>query len=168
MKNVKLPVPERVGYEFVGYKDENGNIYTNNIAQIDFKGSKLLESVWKAKEYQLTLEYPNGDEYQSLIVEFGQKYDLPTPEMEKGEEFVGWMQDGNILDNNYCVVNSEGDIVLVASIISSDEASTDIDEIDGNTNNVIIGGIIALFVLIIIAIILYKKKVSKKVSNNKV
>ena len=53
-QGIKLPEITRYGYELVGFEDDNGNVYSDEIAAISFKGTVVLNTVWKAKQYTVT------------------------------------------------------------------------------------------------------------------
>lgn len=55
-KNIQLPKLSRYGYEFIGFESDTGTIYTDEIPVITDNNELVLNAVWKAKEYALTLQ----------------------------------------------------------------------------------------------------------------
>ena len=125
-QNVALPMNlTRYGYDLIGYKDESGTEYKDQISKIVFKGTKVLTTVWKAKEYKLELTDRDGNTLKTETLVFGRKYDLPAPNLKKGEMFVGWAENGIRLQDNTYTLQSENDVTLVALIEKQQTASLD-------------------------------------------
>ena len=114
-QNVKLPMNLiRYGYELVGYEDEAGNQYSDQISKIVFKGRKVLTTVWKAKEFKLELTDGEGNTIKTETLEFGRKIELPYPTLKEGEVFEGWTENGERLQENTYTLLSENNVTLVA------------------------------------------------------
>lgn len=120
-KNVKLPELTRYGYEFVGFEAEDGTVYTNKIASIAFRGETVLNAIWKAKEYELSLQDTDGNTYKTMAVEFGRSYELEAYDTGEGKMFVGWLQDGKVMEDNRITITEEKDIILTASVKDAEE-----------------------------------------------
>ena len=98
---------ERIGYDFIGWKDINGNIYTdqqmvnNLVAEND--GQITLFAQWKPIEYQVKfhknhLNAVGTMENQKMV--YDQSYQLNKNEFTlDGYEFKGWAtsQDGQVV-----------------------------------------------------------------------
>ena len=141
-KNVKLPPLTKTGYDLVGFEDENGNIYSDEISEILFKGNTVLKAVWEAKEYKLTYIDANGKKISDSKVKFGETIDLSKPKVRRGMEFVGWLNNGKLIEGDTLNVDSDNDIVLTASVRPISMSK--------KIRNVSIGGSFALLILVII------------------
>ena len=126
--HIKLPELSLYGYKLTGYKDQEGNIYSDEIATILFKGAVVLEAVWQAKQYTLTLQDPEGQTINTMIIDYGVEYELPTPELSKEYVFAGWTLNGKSLETNTLTLKTEGDVILVASATKTEESDTQKNE----------------------------------------
>ena len=127
-KRVKLPSLNRYGYNLVGFNDGTGILYKDEIASISFKKNIVLEPIWQAKQYKITFQSPDGEVLNTEIVDFGTEYKLQAPSLSEEYLFTGWLLNGKLLDNNSLTLNSEGDIVLVASAKKINNKNTSIKE----------------------------------------
>ena len=118
-KDVKIPELTRYGYEFVGFEDKNGRLYNSEIDEILFRGSTVLKAVWKAKQFNLSIQDSEGHILQTNIVSFGEEYILPQFITQNGVQYAGWTINGNPVSGNVIKLGQEGDIVLVASVIEN-------------------------------------------------
>lgn len=116
-KDIELPVISRYGYNLVGFEDESGFLYNDKIEDVTFRGSVVLNAVWRAKQYTVALQNSDGSPISTMIVDFGKEYELPTPELKDGASFHGWKYDGNYIDSNILLINSEGNISLIADVV---------------------------------------------------
>lgn len=94
---------ERIGYDFIGWKDINGNIYTdqqmvnNLVAEND--GQITLFAQWKPIEYQVKFHKNHSNavgtmENQKMV--YDQSYQLNKNEFTlDGYEFKGWATSPN-------------------------------------------------------------------------
>lgn len=99
-KNVALPTLERYGYTLTGFEDEDGNLYTNEISEILFKGTAVLNTVWEAKQYTLYFHDTAGNDItEPMTIEFGREYELPTPTLNAEIVFLGWTHNGESLSS---------------------------------------------------------------------
>ncbi len=117
--NVKLPYPSRYGYEFMGYEDEQGNHYNDEIAEILFRGLSVLNTVWDAKEFNLTLQDSDGKIIETELVKFGEPILLPVPQISDDNVPMNWMFNGNILPENSFTLDLESDVTLVSTVKAS-------------------------------------------------
>ena len=115
VKDLELPQLKRYGYDFIGFEDEQGTLFQDKIAEISFHGTKLLTAVWEAKEYAVIMQDKDGTEISRIKVEYGENVDLPTPEIEKGHVFNGWMKNGELVDGSHISIEEEGDVILTLS-----------------------------------------------------
>lgn len=99
-KNIALPTLERYGYMLTGFEDEDGNLYTNEISEILFKGTAVLNTVWEAKQYTLYFHDTAGNDItEPMTIEFGREYELPTPTLNAEIVFLGWTHNGESLSS---------------------------------------------------------------------
>jgi hypothetical protein len=125
-QNVKLPEIMRKGYKLIGFEDESGTVYSEEIATILFRGTKILNAIWQAKQYTLTLQKPDGSVIDTKVMDYGQSIELYEPALEDGEEFIGWMLNGKLLDSDEFTLDIEGDVTLIAVFKNySGETSTE-------------------------------------------
>lgn len=122
-KNVTLPKLTKTGYELKGFEDESGNLYSDEIAEILFKGNTVLHAKWEAKQYQLTLLNADGSRFDTMTVSFDKENKLPVPDVENGMKFVCWLNNGVPVENNTFTLVTEGDITLTASVEKSSSKS---------------------------------------------
>ena len=86
--NVILPIPEKDGYTFSGYKSDN-NIYSNE-TKISKINNKELISIWNIKEYSINYNLNGGVlENQKDKYNIEEEFTLPNPTKE-GYIFEGW------------------------------------------------------------------------------
>ena len=111
--NVKLPNLTKYGYVHGGYMDENGNKYNDEILEILFKGTSVLNPIWIAKKFNLT--YVIDDQIIENQIEFGEEYNLLNPKIDEQYDFIGWMINGNLHTSQTLEINTEGDLKLIAS-----------------------------------------------------
>ena len=171
-EHVTLPALTRYGYDFDGYTDADGNVYTDEISSIVFKGTRVLEPIWKAKHTTLYFHDMQGREVDApLTVEFGKKYELPSPEIQDGYTFLGWSQDGEIVTADKLTVDTEEDIYLVAEVgpaagnhaaAASDNSVTEASSVDSNRQSHRKWPVVVVIVALVSAALLIKSKIGKK------
>lgn len=110
---VVLPTPEREGYEFLGWYENNsfsgealGDAYA-------VKANATLYAKWRAYEGTIKFESNGGTRYSDLVFS-AQKIELPIPKKE-GYIFVGWYENADFggISLSGSVVPT-GDITLYA------------------------------------------------------
>ena len=91
-----LPTPTRDGFEFLGWVDENGTVYTAETVYL-VDGDITLSALWSA-DYVITLDAAGGTvEPGSVIVKYGQAVGtLPVP-TRAGYTFDGWYDENGVL-----------------------------------------------------------------------
>ena len=109
---VNLPQLTKYGYTFAGYKTPNGNIYLDEVQALFLKGSSVLETVWIAKQFNMTLQTDEGV-FEKKIITFGETYTLPTLATTSNQRFIGWKNANNEFISSF-TVEEEGDICLTA------------------------------------------------------
>ena len=135
---VALPTLTKYGYNFVGYRTESGNVYSDEVAAILLKGNAVLEAVWEAKQFHLTLRV--GDEiYLEGEVVFGETYLLPTLTSTEEQTFVGWENEENEIVT-FITLNREGNVNLRAvyknnSVKPEDSSSDTGSDSDSDSSN---------------------------------
>lgn len=115
-------VPERFGYSFEGWYDEQNKPYTDklgkgfNVWEESFP-TKLYAS-WNAKKYNINLDAGNG-EFESMVPNYSAYYDsdisnlvFPIPYLEK-HNFVGYF---NAKTDGAKVTDEQGTILPEASL----------------------------------------------------
>lgn len=163
-ENVALPAIQRYGYNLVGYQDENGNIYTDEISKIMFKGTMVLNAVWEAKQYSIHFQDASGNTIaDSVTVDFGSQYDIPTLSIDDGVEFLGWTINGEALESSSLTIDKEGDIVLVASLRNYSPSQDDVvEEPAPDSTGVNWMLIIVAFAILMAAVMVYKIRRTRK------
>ena len=158
-KNIKLPELSRYGYELVGFETENGTLYIDEIPSITNKSEMVLNAVWKAKEYTLTLQDKVGNVYKTMGVEFGRNYMLESPEVPVNTTFAGWIRNDEVIKEDRIAIDKEEDIVLTACFVDGDGKKVDIsiDEQEEQSAILWVWIIILLFIAIAIYLIIRKR-----------
>ena len=110
------------------HEDAEGNLYREEIKTVLFRGSKVLRAIWEAKQYTLVLKDASGNNFSTLVLDFGKEYELPVPAFED-VRFLGWMKDGELLDKNTITLDKEQDLVLIAAV----EINGEIQSVPDNT-----------------------------------
>lgn len=120
--NVVLPEPKRNGYEFLGYRDANDNLYEELIIQnIDNTGTIVLHPLWRQSKCHIIIKDQSDriiSETDSLLIEH---FELKAPQAEKGYKFDYWLYDGKKLDSNIVDLSSGGDFEFIAVFTPLDE-----------------------------------------------
>lgn len=160
-EHVKLPEVERYGYSLIGFSAEDGNMFSDEIAKISFKGTTILTAVWRAKQYTVTLQTQDGQPIDTLVIDYGCECELPTPDLGDSITFTGWTLNGVKLDSNVITLQSEGDITLVASTdVSEISNDSEIESSDFAEENKRMGPaaiIVGITVCVLIGIVLVMK-----------
>ena len=125
---VVLPNLSRYGYTFAGYRVANGSVYSGEVDALLLKGNAVLETVWQAKKFSMSL-YIGDQKYQEQAIAFGETYSLPVFESTPTQTFVGWKNERNETITDL-TVNEEGDVRLVAYYVAND-----LPEGDGTTGS---------------------------------
>lgn len=106
-----LPVPERQGYEFVGWFDAAKD--GNQVTEVKSDKDVTLYAHWKQSTYTITFDSQEGSAVDAKTVSVGDTVtDLPVPERQ-GYKFEGWFdaaEDGNQVTE----VKSDKDVTLYA------------------------------------------------------
>ena len=91
----ELPELRKDGYTFNGWKDQDGNVVTENTV---VKGKLDLEADFTAKEYNITYNLDKGTVTPSDVnptkYTIEDEFDLVNP-TRKGYTFAGWTEDGS-------------------------------------------------------------------------
>ena len=83
---IDLPRPQRDGYVFLGWSNQEGDGVTDQdyFVSDDVK----LTAVWKAEPITVTLNTSEGSvEGTTIIIDYGDEFELPVP---TGDNFDGW------------------------------------------------------------------------------
>lgn len=106
--SITLPTPQKYGYEFVGYVDENNNQYSTNVSNIEEINDKNLLADWNIINYSIEYDLDGGT--ADTITSYNVEDDivLPIP-IKKGYTFTGWLGTGlNTTTQNVSFSNSIG------------------------------------------------------------
>ena len=162
--NVELPVPERYGYVFSGYCDDEGVKYESVIDEIRFSGSKVLTPIWESQKANITLEDPDGNIIGNYTAEYGAYFEIPDPEIQ-GYKIENWSLNGQILSENRIRIQSLEPITLVASNLEVDSQK---DNTKKNTRKPIPRFIVVIVLLGVVCLIVRRKKNRKAISKDDV
>lgn len=95
-----LPVPERYGYEFIGWQTEEGEAVSdklgNGIDVSKFTGDVTLCAAWNPLKVKIKFELGGGNggpDFTDRTVDFDSIIELPEP-TRTGYAFAGWKKDG--------------------------------------------------------------------------
>ena len=91
--NEPIPVPEppeKEGMTFIGWADEESNIYSEPIFMPD--NDLELYAVWELNTYSL-IYYIDGAVYQEYSLHMGDAVPVPDAPQKPGYQFVGWSPD---------------------------------------------------------------------------
>ena len=89
-KEVVLPVPEKKGYSFIGWKDANGE-YVDNHYKVE--ETTTLKADYRLK-FIVTFVYNNGEENTTQDVLENQMAIAPQDPVKEDSEFDGWYYNG--------------------------------------------------------------------------
>ena len=83
-----LPVPERVGYEFVGWKQGSKVVDENSV--LPNVAATTLTAEWVVKAVEITFDANGGSGGMSESLEYGLPLVAPDVTWDNGHEFIGW------------------------------------------------------------------------------
>lgn len=109
---VALPNLSRVGYEFLGYEDQNGAKYEAKL-DVNFKTVLQLNALWKPKQVEVVIKDSLGNVIETKQVDYGTSVELTIPVLQEGQEFVEWQLNGDVLVDATLSVNTEDPIVVL-------------------------------------------------------
>lgn len=114
---VKIPNLTKVGYTFIGWKDDKGNIKKDLIISKGTVGDKKFSAIFEANEYTITFDANGGNlSTNSQKVTYDSTFELPIPTKE-GYRFLGWWYNNTlIIDGKW---KYETNIKLTAKWIDS-------------------------------------------------
>ncbi len=89
-----LPVPERTGYNFLGWYDKlNNRNITEGVDTFAGDNDVILYARWEGLKFTLTFDSSSGEKYKSVT--YGSAIgELPKPINKAGYKFSGWYVDG--------------------------------------------------------------------------
>ena len=96
-----MPIPERVGYNFLGYSlEENGTVNITSSSTYDYNENKTFFAVWELIEYTATFNSNSGsfttgeNGVRKYSVVDKSMSNMPIPE-RNGYKFLGYSEDRN-------------------------------------------------------------------------
>lgn len=89
-EEVTLPIPEKDGYKFIGWKDESGE-YVDAHYKVEY--STTLKADYRLK-FVVTFVYNNGEENTTQDVVENQMVIAPSEPVKNGYSFDGWYYNG--------------------------------------------------------------------------
>ena len=91
-----LPIAERAGYDFVGWKDQNENVMLEISATTT--GNLVLTAVYELHAYNITYALDGGelDGTEPTVYHLGDNIVLPTP-TKTNSVFQGWLLDNELV-----------------------------------------------------------------------
>lgn len=132
-KNVVLPEIDRFGYDFVGYQDQNGQMYSGQM-DVNFKTIVTLTAVWEPKVVDFIVKDSNGNILDTWKVKYGSEVELVVPVLEAGQEFVEWQRNGTTVSNTSITVDTE-DTLVMTCLLSGTGAPIDTENKTEQTND---------------------------------
>ena len=94
---IKLPTPERKGYEFMGWVgDDIDGAQTEVIIPTGSTGDRTYIALWRVIAYFIELRQSSGNWMQNIPYTVEEEVKLPIPTRE-GYEFIGWVGE-DIID----------------------------------------------------------------------
>ena len=94
---IKLPTPERKGYEFKGWVgDDIDGAQTEVIIPTGSTGDRTYIALWRVIAYFIELRQSSGNWMQNIPYTVEEEVKLPIPTRE-GYEFIGWVGE-DIID----------------------------------------------------------------------
>lgn len=108
-----LPEASRTGYTFLGWFDEDGNLYESGIWS--HPNDVDLHAEWQPLSFSLTLDANGGEvKFPPLTVSYGNAYGyLPEPEERFGYLFLGWFKGDEQITGDM-IFEELTDVTLVA------------------------------------------------------
>ncbi len=113
-----LPIATRPGYNFIAWKTESDEVITKD-SIVKLAEDSVLVAVWKAKEYEITLDTNGGvfidaDTSLKINVVYDSTYpNLPTP-TRQGYRFIGW----KTVNNNHAFTGAAVKILSNQSFVA--------------------------------------------------
>lgn len=83
-----LPVPERAGYEFMGWKQDSKAVDENTV--LPNVAATTLTAEWSVKAVEITFDANGGSGGTCESLEYGSPLVAPAVTWGNGHEFIGW------------------------------------------------------------------------------
>lgn len=97
---ITLPIPNRVGFTFIGWNDGNGNILNGEII---VARSQELYAEWDINTYTVTFTDDEGNILATEEVQYNKNATLPPIPQKDGFAFVGWDKDHNNITSDVTI-----------------------------------------------------------------
>lgn len=85
-------VPSRVGYEFTGWKTEDGKKYSAG-DNLNYNNDVTLYAQWSPLQYEITFDSKGGTKADKIKVTFDSAYGKLPDSSKEGYKFLGWFTD---------------------------------------------------------------------------
>ena len=116
----ELPLPEKTGYTFTGWKDANGKAYTSD-ETVKITANTTLIAEWEANKYLVSFDANGGTvDTDEKEVTYNQAYgELPTP-TKSGYTFDGWKNTeiGNVTESTIVKTTKNHTLIAKWTIIN--------------------------------------------------
>lgn len=165
-KNVSLPILTRTGYVLTGYTDSQDVEYPLVIDEISFTGEVTLKAKWQPKECTIIIVDQDHITLTSAVVKFHESVDLNKLCANAGFVPLSLARnEGSVIGGGEYYVESEGDIVVIATIEKAADTNPSIKGWS-NKDKVVLGASITMAVLLLGTLVVFIKKGKKKHENN--
>ena len=81
--------PEKEGYDFIGWKDQNGKDFNEYNGKMPAK-NVTFTATWKAQQFTVTFVLNNGSPDLVYTQDYGSPVVAPEDPVKKGHTFLGW------------------------------------------------------------------------------
>ena len=99
-KSYEITVPEKKGYKFTGYYDENNNLIIDSkgksVSNCDWFKELKVNAKWEAQQIKLHYITDTNDVIDDIVVDYNSSLNRIRPLEKEGYEFNGWtISNGN-------------------------------------------------------------------------
>ncbi len=110
----ELPVPERVGYRFLGWSTQGGaNVTADTLVAI--AENHTLKAVWEVNKYNIVFDCVDESiKLEDMTAVYGMEYGLLPIPNRTGYRFINWMDENQNIVSSDDIVNITADQRLTA------------------------------------------------------
>ncbi|MDX9691237.1 MAG: InlB B-repeat-containing protein [Acholeplasmataceae bacterium] len=116
-KDIILPTPEKEGYAFDGWYNDDLLSDPFVVESLGDENIKLFAK-WLIKSYHIQFDSNGGDDVTTLTLDYQQVINLPNP-FRSGYAFLGWFTDEELLEPFELTVMPASDVTLYAKWVLS-------------------------------------------------